>query len=710
MYRIGKLLSLLWIALGAGLVAALGVLLLIGAASPIPSAFSFQGPSSPVRLRPLSMPSQVYDSKGNLIAVLSDANYRIPVRLSQVPPVVVHAILDVEDNTFYSTGPIDLRGILRALRTDLVSGGVVQGGSTITQQLVKNAVLSPKRTVGRKIAEAILSYRLSQQMSKRQILARYLNTIYFGAGAYGIQAASETYFGEPVSRLDAAQGALLASLIENPAGYNPVAHPAAARYRRNVALEQMVQNADLTPAQAAAAKSEPLPKTLHPFVPPPMSAFVNQVVVNLAANPALGRTKAERLATIYGGGLRIFTTLDPALQADAKAAVAAQVPQSGGRFTAAMIAMDPRSGAVRALVSGNPTTPLGFDVATGLGGTGRQAGSSFKIFTLLSALEKGINPASTIDGTGPCKIDYPGAVPATIANAEPGYGIMSLYKATADSVNCAYVRLGIYVGLARVRAMAHRLGVTSPIPKDSPAIVIGSSSVTPLEMATAYSVLADGGILHNPHLVDKVTTSSGRLIMSSSKAGRRVVPANDVAVADKVLQGVIQNGTGTAAALPGRPAAGKTGTTDNFADAWFDGYTPQLVASVWMGAPAGEIPMRNVGGITVYGGTYPARVWHSFMSAALASQPVLQFPKPSFGSFAKPTYIFPRYAPGTLPPPPPPTTTTTTSAPLPPTTIVPTTLPTPQPTTTTTLPATTTTESSTTTTTRPKGAPKTPTA
>ncbi len=699
MYRIYKLAALFSVVAAAGAVIAVGVLLIVGAATPLGRAFSFQGPPEPVHLRPLSTPSKVYDSKGNLIAVLSDSNYRIPVPLSQIPPVVIHAVLDVEDNTFYSSGPVDLRGILRALRTDLLSGGIVQGGSTITQQLVKNAVLTPKRTLGRKLTEAVLSFRLAKQMSKNQILGRYLNTIYFGDGAYGIQAAAHTYFGESVSRLDAAQAALLASLIENPAGYNPIAHPAAARYRRNVAIEQMVQNNDLTPAQAAIAKAKPLPTTLHPFVPPPMSAFVNQVVQNLSANPALGSTRTQRIGALYGGGLKIYTTLNPTLQADAKAAVAARMPPTGGRFTAALVSMDPKTGAVRALISGNPTTPLGFDVATGLGGTGRQAGSSFKIFTLLSALESGINPASTLDGTGPCRINYPGAVPAIIANAEPGYGIMNIYKATADSVNCAYVRLGIYVGLAKVRAMAHRLGVTSYIPKQSPAIVIGSSSVTPLEMATAYSVLANGGILHRAILVDKVVTASNRVLISASTKGQRVVPKNDVAVADRVLQGVIQHGTGTAAALPGRPAAGKTGTTDNFGDAWFDGYTPQLVTSVWVGDPAGQVPMTNVGGITVFGGTYPAMIWHNFMASALASQPVLQFPAPSFTGFRKPSYILPPYAPGTLPPP---TTTTTTIPPTTTTTTAPSKVHTSATTTTTSSSTTTTTSSSTTTTTLAK--------
>lgn len=681
----------------AGIMLAMGVIGITITGRPLGHAFSVDGTVAPLQLRPLAIPSTVYDSKGNVIGVLSNGDNRAPVPLSAVSKNLINAVVDVEDNTFFQAGPIDIRGILRALRTDLLAGQVLQGGSTITQQLVKNAVLSPKRTISRKIAEAIDAIRLSQQMTKDQILARYLNTIYLGHGVYGVQAAAETYFGLPASRLDAAQSALLAAMIENPYAYDPIAHPAASRFRRNLALDQMVQNHSISAAQAAAAKREPLPKKVNIQAIPQMSAFLAQVIVNLANDHKLGPTRADRVTALYQGGLRIYTTLDPTLEAYANQAVANQMPYTANRFTAALIAMDPQNGDVRALISGNPTTPLGYDVATGMGGTGRQAGSSFKVFTLLAALESGINPNSLVDGNGPCAVDYPGAQPATIANAEPGYGIMTMVKATADSVNCAYVRIGIEVGLAKVRATAHLLGITSHIPRASPAIVIGSSSVTPLQMATAYSVLANGGTVHPPRFVTQVLTHSGRVLISPKVTGRRVAPANDVALADSVLQQVVRYGTGTAAALPGRPVAGKTGTTDNFADAWFDGFTPQLVTTVWMGAPSGEVPMTNVGGITVYGGTYPARIWRDFMSAALANSPVEGFPAPSLSGLAKPIYIYPNFMPGTILPqavepilnPPPPTTTTT--APVLPTS------------TTSTTASTTTTTSSTTTTTLKAG-------
>ncbi|MGH9103203.1 MAG: transglycosylase domain-containing protein [Acidimicrobiales bacterium] len=676
------------------------------------TSVSGAGPS--IQLQKLAVPSKVYDSKGNLLGYLSDSQYRAPVPLSKVPPLVVQAVLDVEDNTFFQTGPIDLRGILRALKADVSSGHVVQGGSTITQQLVKKALLTPKRTVSRKLHEAVLAIRLSQQMTKRQILDRYLNTIYFGNGAYGIEAAAKTYFNESVGHLDAAQAALLAAMIENPSYYDPVRHPRAALQRRNIALQEMVRNHDLSQAQATAAEAKPLTKAVHPFTPAPSSAFLAVVLHRLLSDPALGPTAETRFDAVYGGDLRITTTLDPTLQSEAEAAVSHDLPSTGNELTAALVAMDPSNGEVRALVSGNPTSPTGYDVATGLGGTGRQAGSSFKPFTLMAALESGYSPYDLVDGTGPCTFDYPGTQPPvyTASNAEPGYGVMTVLKATADSVNCAYLRLGLQVGLDKVRSMAQRMGVTTPIPRGSPSIVIGSADVTPLEMADAYSVLANGGILHQTRFIEKVVAPGGRVLVSPPGPGKRVVPQNDVRITDKVLQAVVQNGTGTAAALGGREVAGKTGTTDNEVDAWFDGFTPQLVTSVWMGAPKGEISMADVHGVKVYGGTYPAQIWHDFMSAALSNQPVETFPAPDESHLPAPVYISPPYAPGTIPSSKVPVTTTTTTAP--PGSTTTTTAPPKSTTTTTAPPASTTTTtappaSTTTTTTGPPGSSTTTT-
>lgn len=614
--------------------AALGVALLaLVPAADSAASLAHLSPHAALQLRPLDLPSDVYDANGKLLAVLQDADYRSPVALSAVPKVAVRAVLDVEDKSFYQHGAIDIPAILRALGADLSSGHVVQGASTITQQLVKKSILDSRQTFSRKANEALLAFRLQQQMTKNQILQLYLNTVYFGNGAYGIQAASRTYFDEDVGQLSAAQAALLAGVIENPSGYDPILHAQAARQRRNLALDQMVANHDLTRAKAAAAKRVALPTTVHLPGAPRQTTFVEEVVHQLLADTRLGSTPEARYNSLFRGGLQIQTGLDPALQADAEAAVAKGLPDSGGKFTAALVSVDPANGEVRALVPGNNSGVAGFDVVTGLGGgAGRQPGSSFKLFTLMAAIHAGYSIYDTVDGTAPCDFANHGGTPDpyTVQNAEPGLGVMSVTTATANSVNCAYMRLGLNVGLPKVVAMAKSLGNINVAYPDAPSLIIGGLEVHPLDMAAAYATMADGGIYHQPVFVTKVTNRDGQVLVAPPGPGTRVASAQDVAVATSVLQQVVDYGTGTAAALPGRPAAGKTGTTDQFRDAWFDGYTPQLATVVWMGDPKAETSMYDVGGITVYGGTYPAQIWQDFMAAALSGQPVLAFPPPDY--------------------------------------------------------------------------------
>ena len=618
--------------------------------------------STPLKLRPLTVPSKIVDSTGNLIYLVQNGEYRSPVPLSEVPPILTHAILDVEDHTFYQHGPLDLRSIMRALISDFQGNGL-QGGSTITQQLVKNAILTPQRTLSRKFQEAILSYRLFGQMTRNQILGRYLNTIYFGEGAYGVQAAAETFFNEPLSKLDVAQSALLAAMIENPAGYDPFYYPQAALFRRNLAIKQMLEYGTITKAEADKAMAEPLPKTPYRQSTPPPTAFATAVVDQLLYSPQfsfLGGDPNQRLGALQGNGYVIHTTLNPQDQAYADAAVARIVPNTGGKFTSALVSMDPNNGNVLAIVSGNPNKDSGgFDVATGLGSTGRQPGSSFKIFTLATALEEGYSPNDIIDGTGPCTFTVPGTQPFPYIahNAEPGYGLMTITDATANSVNCAYIRLGIKVGLQNVIDTAKVMGITTPLTA-VPSVVIGSEDVTPLEMATAYSVLANGGYLHPARFITSIDDFQGAKVFDPPVQSRQVLSPRVVAVEDAILRQVIIRGTGTAAALYGRPAAGKTGTTDQFTDGWFDGFTPQMVTTVWMGAPSGSVPMYDVGGIPVYGGTYPAEIWHAYMSQALAGQPVLPFPAVNPAWIPPAKFIVPVDAPGSIMAP---TTTTTTS-------------------------------------------------
>lgn len=646
-----------------GLLLGVGSLLLFPAFSNLTLFLEPGTLSTPIQLRPLALASQIYDSQGNPLYVMQANGYRVPVTLSQVPVNVLNAVIDVEDHTFYQHGPIDLKSIARALSADVSGGTILEGGSTITQQLVKNTILTPQRTLSRKVLEAIYSFRIEGQFTKNEILQRYLNTIYFGDGAYGIGAAAKTFFNLKVNQLSTAQAALLAILIEDPSGNDPFLHPHNALVRRNIALDQMVQYGSISQAQANQDKLEPLPKVSYrPKLAAP-SGFVQEVIRRLVSEPKysfLGSTASERLQALNSDGLQIYTTLNSKMQSEAESSVKKIVPNTNGKFTAALVSMDPTNGAVRALVSGNPTHGFGgYDVATGAGGTGRQAGSSFKVIDLAALLQEGYSPNDIIDGTGPCQFVIPGVRPSPyiVHNAEPGYGLMSITTATADSVNCAYVRLGVNLGMQNVVNMAHIMGVTSPL-SAVPSLAIGSEDVTPLEMAEAYSVLADGGIRHTPYFVSKIVDSTGKTVAQTVPKGIRVLSSQNVAVENQVLQQVVLNGTGTAAALAGREVAGKTGTTDNFTDGWFNGFTPQLETAVWMGAPAGSIPMFDVGGIPVYGGTYPARIWHDYMSQALAGQPAINFPSPNPALIPPGRFIVPIDSPGAITTPPTSTTTT----------------------------------------------------
>jgi penicillin-binding protein 1A len=627
--------------------------------------------AEPLQLKPLALPSHVYDSQGHTLTVMRDADYRAPVTLSQVPPQVRNAVIDAEDAGFYRHGAISIPSIARALKNNVGSPDL-QGGSTITQQLVKNSVLTPQRTVSRKVREAALAFRLEQQMSKDQILERYLNTVYFGNGAYGIQAAAATYFGLDVGRLNPAQGALLAGLIRDPSASDPVHNPAAAVQRRNEVLDAMVTNGHLDATQAALSKLSPLPTRVN--VPPPEqdSPFVAEVKASLLdlndhSFDALGTTTDDRLNALNRGGLNITTTQDPAMQHNAEVAVATRMPDTGGRFTAALVAMDPTTGFVRALVPGNPGSNQGYDVATGRGSGGRQPGSSFKPFVLMAALDNGYSPNDSIDGTAPCTIALPDSPRYVAHNAEQGAGVMNLWDATANSVNCAYIRLGVDVGLDNVVKMAHRMGIpASTNLGTTPSVSIGAYEVTPLQMASAYSTLANNGVHHDPSFVEKVTDRSGNVIFQASPAGTPAVPAQEARVTTQALEGVVQRGTGTAANI-GRPVAGKTGTTDNLANAWFVGYTPQLVTAVWMGSPTAQVPMYGVGGVDVFGGTYPAGIFHDFMQASLSGQPVQGFPGPYPTQIPPGQFRLAQHSPGSLTsPPPPPPAPSTGAAPSPP--------------------------------------------
>ncbi|MGH9154861.1 MAG: transglycosylase domain-containing protein [Acidimicrobiales bacterium] len=583
--------------------------------------------------------SLVFDGDGKLLAVLHAEENRSPITLGQVPRHVVTAVIDLEDDRFWSHGGINLSSTVRALVTNVQAGEVRQGGSTITQQLVKNALLTPDKTVGRKVREAVLAIRLEDEMSKPEILERYLNIVYFGNGAYGLQAAAETYFNSSVEQLTVGQATLLAGIIRNPVGYDPVRRPAAAASRRSFAVDRMVALGHLTAAQADSVRREPLPTEVFTPLPPPNDYFVEEVKQRLLDDERLGESAQERYNAVFKGGLRIYTTLDSRLQKLAeqnRAKVLTQRITRGG-FTSALAVVEPSTGYVKALVAGDDFGVEKYNLATQ---GKRQPGSSFKVIVLLAALDAGFSPNDTIDGTSPCTLKVPGFDIYRPDNYEGSAGgVMSLTDATARSVNCAYARLGVAVGLDKVVDMAVRLGIPRDRLDAFPSISLGAEEVTPLEMAGAYAAIANDGVFHPPTFLVKVADRRGKVLFEGPGRGQRAVSAETARQAVKVMRTVVERGTGTAARLPGRQVAGKTGTSQNYENAWFVGFTPQLATSVWMGSPVGNVPMTNVGGRRVTGGSYPAMIWGGFMAAALADQPVVAFAAPNPKLIAKGKYI-----------------------------------------------------------------------
>jgi penicillin-binding protein 1A len=635
---LGKL--ILTLAIGAaGLVAA--VVALAPAARALFTAGSSGGSTNVLTLAELPETSNVYDDQGNLIATFHADQNRVPVTFAQVPSSVVAAVVDTEDAKFWVHHGVNVWATARALFSNSKAGGVFQGGSTITQQLVKNTLLTDQRTLTRKVKEAVLAIRLENKLTKQQIMERYLNTVYFGNGAYGIGAAAQVYFDEPVEKLTPVQGALLAGLIQDPSGYDPIQHPGLASSRRSFVLNAMVSHGDMTKAAAAVAKLAPVPDHIKTSPAPPLDAqvgyFVEEVKQRLLSDPELGSTAQARYNAVFNGGLKIYTTLDPSLEADARQAVADQLPPENGKWTATLVSVDSKTGAVRALVGGPGYNLSQYRIATE--GPGRQPGSSFKPIVLALALKEGYNISAGVDGSSPCTFLNPGGAPYTAHNAEGGEGgEYSLVSATAGSINCAFIRLGLDVGLDKVAQMGRDLGITTPLtPEES--MSIGSEEVRPIDMAGVYDTFADDGLHHTPYLVDRVLDRNGNVILRGGDSGTQVLAPDKVREELIALRAVMTSGTGYNSQLKDRPSWGKTGTAENFDNAWFDGFTPQLTTVVWMGSPVGNVPMTNVCGQTqtgrqvcpgtVFGATIPAPIWKEYMDLALAGQPAEDFPPPN---------------------------------------------------------------------------------
>jgi penicillin-binding protein 1A len=627
----------------------LGLALLTRPARAIASGGQSDRLPAALELNELSQRSVVYDRNGGVLAILHREENRSPVTLDQVPKHVINAILDVEDDSFYEHNGVNVRSIVRAALANAESGSVRQGGSTITQQLVKQSLLTPERDIGRKAKEAVLAVRLEQQMTKDQILERYLNTVYLGNGAYGIQAAAETYWGKQAKDLSIEEGALLAGAIRNPALYDTFKRPELAKQRRDGALDRMVIRHHLTPEQAELLKQVPIPNKTVPRPKGDNDYFVEEVEQRLLDDERLGSTQTERYNAIFKGGLRIETTYDPRLQEIARRQMDAKIPDTKGRYNAALISLEPTTGAVRAMVAGKDFTTAQYNLATGRGGSGRQPGSSFKPIVLAAAFEHDIGPQDTINGSEPCPVRIKGVEPNPY---EPGNyegskgGTMPIEQATMKSLNCAFVRLGLsldddpFKSMDTVAATARRLGI--PIPEDGkygPSIALGAKEATPLQMASVYSVFANDGIRHEPYFVEKVFDRNGKLILEGKDDGKRVIDANIARTVTSVLRKVVDGGTGTKARQRDRVVAGKTGTSQEWRDAWFVGYTRELTTAIWMGNPSKQDSMRNVGGIRVTGGSYPATVWGAYMAEAMKGVPVSTFPSPDLSKYGKATAV-----------------------------------------------------------------------
>jgi penicillin-binding protein 1A len=614
--------------IGALLLASLVALLLATVAFTGSQLLLSQCSLSDLRRLALGENSFVYTDNMQLLGVVPSATNRQPLPLSKISPWLPQATVAIEDARFWQHGALDYQGIARALYQDITKGHIVQGGSTITQELVRNLYIgNPQRTLSRKLKEACLAEKVFQKYTRTQILADYLNEVFYGRHAYGAQAAARTYFSKPASKLTLEQAALLAGLPQAPTVYDPLTNPRAARARRNEVLLAMWKNGYISAGRLRSASGKGLelrPGHLYSQLHQP--TFFGWATQQLADR--FGQRQVEL------GGLRVKTTLDPRLQALALRAVTS-VLHTPTDPAAAVVAMDPQTGAVKAMVDYLPSgRRMQFNLATQ---AHRSTGSSFKPITLATALSEGVSLYSTFYGPPELFITVPECAtnngPWDVHNyADESAGTMNLLDATANSVNTIFAQLIAKAGVRNVVAMARRLGITEPVGsqyfKPVCAITLGAVGFTPLEMTDVYATFADGGIHHSPQAFETVREPNGRVKRLSTK-GQRVLSPNVVAQLTYALQGVVQHGTGTAAALGNRPVAGKTGTAENFQDAWFCGYVPQLATCVWVGYPRGEIPLLGIEGVgSVAGGTLPAEIWHNFMAPAVAKLPVKDFPTP----------------------------------------------------------------------------------
>ena len=575
--------------------------------------------------------SILYSGTGKTVqlAKLTGAQNRILDDSDEISPNVKNAVIAIEDKRFYEHSGVDYRGIARAVFQDVLRKRAAQGASTITQQFVKNVLEAQgSRTVFQKLREAALAYHLERQWTKDKILTQYLNTIYFGNGAYGIESAARTYFGadaeydphaqKRATNLAPWQAAYIAGMIASPSAYDPVQHPVASHNRMNLVLLRMLQQGMITRTQYDEQRNFYIsPKSVRPPRPdsrvPYFSSWVTQQLLD----------KYHSTGLVFGGGLKVTTSLDSDLQDAAQQAIAGRLAGIGP--SASLVAIDNKTGEVKAMVGGTDFEHRPFNLATN---GHRQPGSSFKPFTLIAALEKGVSPGRTFASAPRC---YP--VPHSKGekfcpkNYNDAYnGVTTLTGATVTSDNSVYAQLGVeIVGTNKIARVAHQMGVRTPLSRNL-AMTLGGlkEGVTPLEMAYAYSTLANNGervwgtlgpSAKSPVAIEKVLDPDGRVRDQNHIRHTKAIPYGVAQTAKGILAQVVSSGTGKAAQI-GEFAAGKTGTTENYGDAWFVGFNKELTVAVWVGYPDKLKPMlTEYHGSPVAGGTFPAEIWHDFMIA-----------------------------------------------------------------------------------------------
>lgn len=568
----------------------------------------------------LAETSRIFAADGTLLAYLHGVENRTLIGGERIPEVVKHAVVAIEDERFYQHHGVDVEAVARASMVNLEAGTVQEGFSTITMQLVGNLYLDRTEvSLTRKFREMALAWQLETKMTKDEILDQYLNTVYFGANAYGIQAASRTYFDKDPKDLTLPEAAMLAGLPQAPSGYSPRNHPKAALDRRNTVLERMRNNGfitydqyrEATRAKLGLAAASPYTKVQEPYV----VAYVRKRLIDMFGEDM-----------VFKGGLTVETTIVPRYQELAQEAIASTLDREGDP-SGALVAIESRTGYIRAMVGGTDYDASKFNLAAQ---GRRQPGSAFKTFALVGAVELGIDPYNTYYESQPVELDIPGSTEPwsvkTFGNSY--YGSTSLYRATLRSDNTVYAQLALDVTAERIVDVAYRMGITSTL-NPNPAIALGglTHGVSPLEMASAYATLANEGRHRQATAILKVTDSKGDVIWEAEPKETQAISSGVAYVVTKILEQNIISGTGGRARLS-RPAAGKTGTAQNYQDAWFCGFIPELSTAVWVGHPEAQIEMRNVHGLRVTGGSFPAIIWAKFMKAVQADYPDEEFKRP----------------------------------------------------------------------------------